>query len=240
MLWKPQIGCHSLRGATAMSDCQEHFADDVYLSYLRRLLPPEQAAALQEHVDRACRECLQSLSLWGQVLDRAEAESTYEAPEGVVSAAKAAFALRQKVPLLSRLAQTTRLVFDSLREPLPEGIRAGVAAPQHLLHESDGVLIDLRLEAESDRQVCLAGQVVGVTGAEKPAAAAAIALVQGDNRLVAIALANMLGEFQLRYKRRRDLTLFLDVPGCGIIKIPLPGSNGPGEAVTGDPAVPLT
>ncbi len=222
-------------GPRAMSEHEEHFSDDVFLRFVRGILPPEQAQEIQGHVDRGCRECLRSLALWRSVLDLAGCETEYEVPEGVLGLVKAAFLLRRRIPVMCRLAQAARLVFDSLLEPLPEGIRAGVAAPQHLLHEAGGFLIDLWLEIEGARRVCLAGQVVSAERAAGSSAGTAIVLVQGNSRLVAMTLANALGEFHLKFRRRRDLTLYLDVPAFGAIMVPLAGFRSPGAAIQGIP-----
>ncbi len=216
-----------------MSDSQGHFADDKLLRFVRRLLPEEQGREVQDHVDRGCPECLRSVALWRRVHDLAGVEPEYDAPEGAVSFVKAAFALRLRVPLLCRLARAASLVFDSLREPLPEGIRARVAAPQHLLHETGGFLVDLRLETEGERQICLVGQVVSADGAERSCAGSLIVVVQGNDRLIAMTVANSLGEFHLTFRRRHNLTLYLDVPGSGAIMVPLAGSNGPTSASEG-------
>ena len=218
------------------SGCEEHFSDDLWLRFLSGLLPREQTQRMQEHADRHCAECLQSLRLWRNVTTRAETVVRYRAPERAVSNVKAAFAFKQRVPLLSRFAQSARLVFDSLREPLPEGVRASFAAPRQFTHAAGPFLIDLRVEAEGERQTCVTGQIVRADGVEGATAGTSIALVRGGGELVTMSIANSIGEFYLEFDQRRDLALYLDVPGNGTIMVSLPDLGGSSAEGGGIPA----
>ncbi len=212
-------------------ECDEHFSDDTWVGFLRSLLPREQSERMQDHIDRRCAECVESLRLWRSVVARANAVARYRAPESAVSSVKAAFALKQRVPLLSKFAQASRLVFDSLREPLPEGSRARIAAPRQFTHAAGRFLIDLRVETEGERQTVVTGQIVRADGAEGATAGTGIALVRGTRELLTMSIANTLGEFCMECDQRRDLVLYLDVPGDGTIMASLP-DIGPARART--------
>jgi len=216
--------------------CDEHFSDEMWIGFHRGLLPHEQTERMQEHANRHCAECLQSLRLWRNVVNRVHAVTKYRAPQKAVSDVKAAFALKQRVPLLSRFAQAARLVFDSVREPLPEGIRARVAAPRQFTHAAGRFLIDLRAETEGGRQTCVTGQIVRADGTEGATAGTGIALVREAGELVTMSIANSIGEFYLEFKGRRNLTLYLDVPGNGTIMVSLPQLGSGSADKTGTPA----
>ncbi len=206
-----------------MKDGQEHYADEAWVNFIRARLSPEETRQMQEHVNRRCAECLRSFALWRDVLDLEGTIAKYRASEYAVNFVKLAFTLKQRVPFLHKFAQAARLVFDSLHEPLPEGIRTGGTAPRQFLYSAGRYLIDLRLETEGELQACVAGQVTRADGAQGATAGTGIVLVHGTGTLVVMTIANTLGEFYLEFKQQPGLTLFLDVPGGGTLRVPLPG-----------------
>jgi hypothetical protein len=117
-------------------------------------------------------------------------------------------------------------MFDSFHEPLPAGVRGGTAPARHLLHEAGKFLIDVRLEQESGTHGFLTGQVLQRDAGLGATAGAGVLLAQGDRTLLAQAIGNSAGEFQLDFEGQNDLTLYLQIPGEQPIRIALPK---PGE-----------
>jgi hypothetical protein len=76
------------------------------------------------------------------------------------SFAKTVFALLRRIPFRAGLALLAELVFDSFQDLAPVGIRGAAAAPQQLVYEAGGYLIDLQLEQQTGGAGALTGQVV--------------------------------------------------------------------------------
>jgi hypothetical protein len=184
---------------------------------------PDRAAQMQAHLDAGCEACQNQYAMWLLVIETAEREGEYEPPESTLRAVRDAFSLSRKLPLLPMLADVARLVFDSLREPLPAGVR-GVSSleARHILHESGDLVIDIRLENESHGVTSMAGQVLQKNAPVEATAGAGIVLVQGRDNLVAHTIANRMGEFQLEFEHTTELTVFIEVPGGRIISVALP------------------
>ncbi|MGH9629352.1 MAG: hypothetical protein ACRD7E_13615 [Bryobacteraceae bacterium] len=209
-----------------MSEFEDHFGDDEWINFVRQLAPPLRLAEMQRHLDNGCEQCRIVWGIWSRVRDTAVRETGYEAPEDAVRSIKAAFAVRKRLPLFSRLAELASLVFDSWREPLPVGIRGGTACARHVLHETDKFLIDLRLEQEDESHCSLVGQVLPKEANEGAVAGTAVALAQGEAPMTQ-TIANSMGEFQLEFDYRGDLRLYLQVPGAATVVVALPS---PGES----------
>jgi hypothetical protein len=103
-----------------------------------------------------------------------------------------------------------RLIYDSLREPLPAGLRADTRASRHAVFEAGSLFIDLRLEREQ-AQMRLVGQL---THREDPTRfpMASPVLLLGRRDVVAHAVSNQFGEFQMNYPPVRDLRLCIALP----------------------------
>lgn len=206
-----------------MSDLQPHFEDGMWIDFVRGLTTIDDAKHLGAHLEAGCPECVEAHSTWNRVLDVTRREASYEVPEASVRLVNAAFALRHKTPVLSRLAQVAVRIFDSFEEPLPAGIRGGAAPARQLLHAAGDFLIDLRLETEGRRE-SLTGQIM-CTGTEGVTSGAGVLLVHGNERLIAQTIANSLGEFQMEFERQNELQLYLETASNEIIAVGLPEAN---------------
>jgi len=206
-----------------MNDLQPHFDDRIWIDFVRGLPLPEGGERLREHLETGCQQCLETQKWWSRLVEVARREASYKAPESTVRLVKAAFALKRKAPLLSRLTQIAVRTFDSFLEPLPAGIRGGAAPARHLLHDTGDFLVDLRLET-TGRAESLTGQILRA-GAEGVISGAGVVLVQGNDRLVAQTIANSLGEFQVEFEREDGLQLYLETDTGEIIAIALPDAG---------------
>jgi|SRR5581483_4907962 len=211
-----------------MSDFQAHYEDEAWIDFVRGLLPGDEAESMQAHLQTGCAQCREAHTTWSRVWDISRREQTYEAPQPAVRAAKAAFALRRRIPMLSRIAQAAQQVFDSFREPLPAGIRGGAAPPRYLVYRSEDLLVDLQIESRGARQYSLTGQVMD-TATGTASAGAGIVLVEGEDQVVGQAIANSFGEFQLEFGKSRDLKLYLETVSATSLAMALPD---PGEVQT--------
>jgi hypothetical protein len=210
-----------------MNDVQPHFDDRIWIDFVRGLPPADGGERLRAHLETGCRQCLETHTSWKRIAEVARREASYEVPETTVRLVKAAFGLRRKAPMLSKLATMAVRTFDSFLEPLPSGMRGGATPARQLLHEAGNFLIDLRLETTHASEF-LTGQIL-CAGTEGGASGAGVVLVQGNGNLVAQTIANSLGEFHVEFERQDGLQLYLETGTREIIAIALPDAgNLPG------------
>jgi hypothetical protein len=169
--------------------------------------------AMQAHL-AACRACVRTVEFLRQVSAVAAAERRYVAPDYLVRAAKAMFALQQpeKVQFRRLLA---RLVYDSFREPVPAGIRAQDRVFRHALYQAGNFYLDLRLEREKGSPlVALVGQLTNRKDPESSTAEIPVLLMAGKD-IVGHAVSNRLGEFQMEYPPVPHLRLYVSLGPTG-------------------------
>jgi len=206
-------------------DGVKHFTDEAWIDFVRQVMPPDEAAVIQEHLNDACEECRNSCAIWRTAAEIASRESRYEVPQQTVRMLEATYAEWRGIHVLPKSARVARLVFDSFLEPLPFGVRASSASARRILCRSGEWTIDMRLEREGGNRMFLAGQVL--RSAKKTGAHVAsmdITLMSAD-RLLTQASTNQFGEFQMKFDCAQDLQLYIDIPGRRPIAVPIPGPD---------------
>ena len=175
---------------------------------------------MQTHLASGCRRCRAALDLMQRVVVSTRAEERYEPPADVVRCAKALSALQR--PRSSVAGLVARLIYDSFREPLPAGIRGEDRVSQHTLYEAGNFFLDLRLEQEKESPlVTLVGQLTNRTAPDSALAAAPV-LLMARKDVIAHAVYNRFGEFQLDYHPARHLRLCVALaPPDQRIEVPL-------------------
>jgi hypothetical protein len=195
----------------------KHFGEAQWADFVRDLMSPTGKMAMQEHIDKGCEKCSETLRIWQSVSSIAGAENAATPPEDTVRVVKSQFAA-----IAAPASSGVRLVFDSLLQPLTAGIRGSVAARQ-FLYETDEYYIDLRLEPRAAADcACLVGQVLNRTGAERAAQGVAIRLREGKLPL-AHTSTNEFGEFQLEFEAGSSLNVSISRDQAPEIILPLYG-----------------
>jgi DNA-binding response OmpR family regulator len=118
--------------------------------------------------------------------------------------------------------QDARLVFDSLFQPLPAGIRSTQPTERSLLYEAGDVTVDLWLEPDRDsHRVRLMGQIVDQ--AKRASAKPCYPIVlQSKAEPIAAATSNALGEFQLEFGPHPPMKLEIGVRERHWVSLELP------------------
>ncbi len=106
-------------------------------------------------------------------------------------------------------AQIARLVFDSFRQPLPEGIRTVGLRARQLLYQAGRFSVDLRLDTGPDGAF-LVGQVMDSTRPDQRVADVPVTLFRSGIR-VSKTVTNMLGEFQSELEDPKKLVLWIEI-----------------------------
>jgi hypothetical protein len=192
-----------------------HFDIGEWADFTRGLVEPSRREAMEAHVASGCGKCGRLAVTLGKAARIAQMDAQYEVPEYAVHCARAIFSLHQpeRVRILPRVI--SRLVFDSFTEPLPVGVRAQHRLSRQTLYEAGRYALDLRQERECDSaRVTLVGQIADRQAPGRSLAGVPVVLKSG-RAVVAQAISNEFGEFQVEYDSTRRIRLQVGVEESG-------------------------
>jgi hypothetical protein len=197
----------------------DHGSEEDWFDFARQQAAPALRARLEQHLEKGCSRCTQTVRLWRAVLDVADQEAAYRPPDEALRQLKGDFALRRPKGLLERVAEQAALVFDSFRQPQAAGVRTGGAAPRQLLYKAGRYSIRLRLEPGADAErLSIVGQLVDEQ--HSPAAVQDIAVIAlKGTKTVDRTLTNHLGEFVLEPDSAENLRLCVGVAEIGTFTV---------------------
>ena len=184
----------------------KHFDISQWTDLARGVAPDEDRTAMETHLGSGCARCRETLDLVKRVVHATRVDSRYEPPEHVIRCAKAIGSLM--LPSPSRLSRLIgRIVGDALPRPALAGMRSEDRMSSHALYEAGAFYVDVRLEQEKGAPLAtLVGQL---TNREDPdgALAEAPVLLLASTEIVAHAIYNRFGEFQMDYPPANNLRL---------------------------------
>ncbi|PYV09408.1 MAG: hypothetical protein DMG23_10975 [Acidobacteria bacterium] len=186
-----------------------HFAIEDWADFARGLASADRKGAMQMHLDNGCGKCAGVVSLWQEILDLAAGESSYQPPESAVRTIKVSYVLEGLRKTFPRGAQIAKLVFDSFRQPLPEGVRNLGPRARQLLYRAGKFAIDLRLDSGPDR-ASLVGQVLDSTRPDQGVADVPVTLFKSRTRVLK-TVTNRLGEFHFEFEDPNGLRVWIGV-----------------------------
>ena len=198
-----------------------HFKLEEWADFVRDVAREEQKKEMQSHLDSGCKGCAKLFATWKRVHEAGRREASYQPPESIVRSVKGAgviHGLGRGRPEKSPIAE---LLFDSLRSAATVGVRSTAVTLRQLLYGVGGYRIDLRVEPqENSDRVTLIGQVLNSAKPEQPVGATSLVLKKGK-KVVAEAVTNQFGEFQLECDLEGSLHLHAGLPHGQAAKIPL-------------------
>ncbi|MGE0455080.1 MAG: hypothetical protein AB7O37_08755 [Vicinamibacteria bacterium] len=203
-----------------------HFADEDWADFVRGKAEAERRSSMERHLGEGCGECQGLLRIWSTVNELGGREASSDPPDWAVRQVLGQFALLKPRRGLRRSAT---LEFDSARAPLPSGVRAGRRVARELLYSSRRQFVKLRIESQSEpRRLLLVGQLVDKKdpGREQPARAV---LVRAGRRVLARAVTNRHGEFEVECEPAAGLRLSVGAAGRGELALRLPKEQQPGR-----------
>ncbi len=187
----------------------KHFEMGQWADMVRGFVTEGERAEMSAHLSTGCRSCRRTVEILREVTRLAAMEHRNVVPSYAVHSARAIFALQQPEKLYFFPRVIGRLVYDSFREPLPAGLRARHRLTRHVLYQAGDQSVDIRMEHQRGAaNVTLVGQIVHRAHPEKPMATLPVFLVSGK-KILAHAVSNQFGEFQLEYPPSRRLRLYL-------------------------------
>ena len=198
----------------------EHFSDEVWADFVRGVGTLESAKQIDLHLTDHCSPCIASFALWQQLRSQAGREAQYTAPEDLVRLAKLQFtAVRSRQPEAWAIAS---LVFDSLMQPLPAGIRGGAINARQVIYEAEGLTVDMRFErSQKSNTIAVAGQVLDRDSPLCWLRNAAIVLLTEKGQMITKTEANDYGEFQLEFEPQNQLRISVITQGRKTLRIAL-------------------
>lgn len=200
----------------------KHLTDTDAADLARDVAAAPARRRMERHLAEGCTRCRRSVSLFQRVSETARADASWDVPADVMELALDIFPFRPEQVSRPVHRLLARLVFDSFREPLPAGVRAGRGVSRQVLYRAGSYFIDLRLDSTAaTRRVSLVGQVVRRGEPGTSTRMASVALVDGRT-VVSQAPVNSFGEFQVDYdsKARVRLRVVLDA-GRTAVDLPL-------------------
>lgn len=199
----------------------KHFDIWQWADFVRGLGDNVALSGMETHLSSGCRRCQNTVATLRGVVEAAQADAQYEPPEYAMRYAKAVYAHAspEKISLPRLIA---RLVYDSMNEPLPAGIRAQDRSSRRALYEAGGYHLDLQLERQpASGLIILVGQLADRLQPSTSTADVPVWLMERES-LVASTVCNHFGEFQLEYEPRRHLRLYVPLPEAGKrLEVPL-------------------
>jgi hypothetical protein len=186
----------------------KHFSIWQWTNYVRGVGDAAERVAMDTHLASGCSRCEPMVNVLRGVTAAAVSEAGYEPPEYALRYASAIYSLyKPENTSLPRLI--ARLVHDSVREPLPAGMRGHDRLSRHALYEAGNYCLDLQLEQQpASGLVTLIGQLADRNTPTSNIASLPVWLME-RKKLVASTLCNDFGEFQLEYTPARHLSLQL-------------------------------
>lgn len=141
-------------------------------------------------------------------------------------------------PRLRELAPRTmpvaRLIFDSLRQPFPAGVRSSSSGARQLAYQHERTIIDLSVDVgQGSGRLRLTGQVLAQGNKDK-IGDFSVVLVNGSGML-ARTTTNQFGEFHIECKVPEDSSLEIRLGDRAWVLVPLGKMNSRGDQVSSWP-----
>ena len=196
----------------------KHFSEEAWADFARGI-KSETSVEMESHLNSGCSDCAAESAVWERVHAIASHENSYMPPEALVRMVKQEFTARSE-PETSPWV-LGKLVFDSVAQPLPVGVRAGAPIGRQFVYEAEGLTVDLRLDMQPrSKTICAVGQVLD-KGTPRSPGSPTILLWTEKGQPVLETKANELGEFQLEFEAQDQLRLSIEMAGRRSVRIPL-------------------
>jgi hypothetical protein len=201
-----------------------HPALQHWVDRARGVLGEAELAEAEAHLAAGCASCRRTAEVMSMLAQVARRERDYEAPSPAAERADALFPRRARgMQRLRNLA--AELVYDSMRDPLPAGVRANDRVNQ-LLYRAGRYSIDLQINREHGRResgaprLVVVGQLADREHPQRPLSDLPVLLLSGRD-VAARTLSNELGEFHLECEPRQRMRLQVWIGGARRIEVPV-------------------
>jgi len=186
----------------------KHFDITEWSDFTRGALSASERALMEGHLSSGCARCASAFEFVKDVHTVARLSPQEEPSPDAVRWAKALVAMhpRERVGVPSLMA---RLVFDSINDPVPVGMRSGDAALRYAVYVAGNFCIDLHFQEDLEaRTATIMGQMTDRETPDRPMTGKPVLLVSGK-RVLAHCISNKFGEFSLHCNPERQLRLLV-------------------------------
>ena len=213
-----------------------HFSSVDWINFVNRGLDPSHDMVLQKHLEGGCESCAAELARWGRLRQFAAREEDYQPPEEVVHMAKVAFSASRWAQPCRAAKGVVELLFDSFRQPVPDGLRSMGTAPRRMLYAADALKIDVQVESQAGgHTIVVTGQLLDLRQQGAVARDMKVTLSNRRGRTVEVK-TNEFGEFREEIENSGDLELMFPSESTEPLVISLPNvlghSKNTGNSVT--------
>src|SRR5450755_4447809 len=200
----------------------KHYALDQWVDFGRRLVQAEDAIQMSNHLAGGCTNCQRIADFCSQLTEVCGRLETPKVPESVVRMARAIFPVHAPTRPKRGMLLPIELIFDSFLAPSPVGLRATWQVGWQGLYRAGDCSVDVRIEPElKSTRAALIGQITNHVLPQVEMANIQVCLRSGK-LVVAEALSNRFGEFQMEYEQQTRLKLcFTLQDGSKCIQVPL-------------------
>ena len=190
-----------------MVGLMKHFTTEEWIDFVNRAGCIIRKEQMKEHLEQGCKGCSKIVSLWQWVRRTAETEVNYRPPSDAVRVAKASFAGSNLTEEQKRPDVLAEMLFDSLLQPLLEGLRSSSNGTRHMVYRADPFQIDLLIESQTGgRSVVVTGQLLDLRHPEIAGHDLRVTLSNLHGRVVQMA-TNQFGEFCQEIENSGNLEL---------------------------------
>jgi hypothetical protein len=184
-----------------------HF--EQWTDFVRGLTPPDRTREMSEALASGDRAQQRLFELASGVANASRWLKGADVPRDVVQRANALFAPLETESLFRLPAIPVRLVFDSLLQPVAQGLRTQGELCRETIHEAEGYQLSVRLENEPGTDfVAVVGQLLPNETESRNVAHRPV-FVFSKEKLVARTISSGSGEFQMAFPGRSPLRLVL-------------------------------
>ena len=198
----------------------EHFLESSWADFVRGVGKDSENQAIAAHLTSGCSDCQASLAVWTQLQSAAESENRFQPAEELVRMVKLEFEARKQVEPQDCIDAS--LVFDSRMQPLAVGIRSGAITARQVVYEVDGLLVDVRLEAQPRcNKIFAVGQMLDKQVPRASVQDASVTLWTEKGLPIQTTRTSASGEFQLEFEAQDHVRLSIQIMGRPPVRIPL-------------------
>jgi hypothetical protein len=186
-------------------------SNEMLVGFAASDLPVKASNEVRAHLEAGCESCERELGSLAELRRLAEPAVLEDPPAWVLRRAESIPGEMRENRLSRYLGTVARLVFDTFRDPLPQGARAGAATGRQMLYRVGEFDVDVRIDAAGASRYRVSGQVL--PGPNRPledVAGAEVGIVTGG-RTVALSATNEIGEFAFDSLGTGEYSLAIDV-----------------------------
>jgi hypothetical protein len=187
----------------------KHFTTEEWIDFVNQVAADSKKVAMQEHLQKGCKRCRESLELWQKVRRAGAAERSYQPPADIVHAAKVAFVASSRATKSKRPASVIELLFDSFLQPAFAGTRSAASGMRQMLYRADPYQVDIQIEAKPDgTRLLVTGQLLDVSKPDQVCREVQV-LLSNRRGSVVRTVTTPFGEFRGEIDNSGDLELLL-------------------------------